>query len=159
AHLYVGPIPAQAAIERCEQLLASVRGDRVLEATVKRPLALFYAMIERPEEAIRLAGEASDVLNELNLRTAQVYRHVVAYALELPGDTAGAEAEYNEIWGYFRAPRPELVDTRAQGAIIELGRLYCDQRRWDEATAILPNLHGTGQTPLRVSRGIAVEAR
>jgi class 3 adenylate cyclase/tetratricopeptide (TPR) repeat protein len=159
AHLYEGPTPAPIAIERCEQILASVRGDRVLEATVKRPLAVFYAMVERADEAIRLAGEAADVLNELNLRTAHVYRRVGAYALELAGDSEGAEAELNEIWAYFRALRPEVVDTRAQTAIIELARLYCDQERWDEATAILPYVHGTAQTPLRVSRGIAVEAR
>src|SRR5262249_12410803 len=40
-YLPSGPTPAADAIERCEALLRSARGDRLLEATVKRPLALF----------------------------------------------------------------------------------------------------------------------
>ena len=58
----------------------------MLEATVKRPLALFYAMALRSAEATDALDEANRVYDELNSRTWQVYRWVGAYARELAGD-------------------------------------------------------------------------
>ena len=136
AYLVGGATPAGAAIERCEQLLASVRGDRVLEATVKRPLALFYAMALRPAEANDAMDEAALVFDELNSRTAQVYRWVGAYARELAGDLEGAERELTGMFEYFRDLRGGEIDTRASGASDRLAHLYCDQGRWDEAAEI-----------------------
>jgi class 3 adenylate cyclase/tetratricopeptide (TPR) repeat protein len=136
-YLCGGPTPAAEAIVRCEELLESVRGDGVLEATVMRPLALFYAMSERRDEALELLSQANLVLDELNLRTAQVYRHVVAYARELTGDRDGAEHELRKMWTYFGNLRVNDVDTRAVRAAIMLARLYCDSDRWDEADEML----------------------
>jgi DNA-binding SARP family transcriptional activator/class 3 adenylate cyclase len=157
AYLVDGPTPAAAAIDRCEQLLDSVQDDRVLEATVQRPLALFHAMTERPAEAIRLLDEAGDVLDDLSLRTAQVYRWVGAYARELAGDIAGAESELTAIWAYFRDLRPGQIDTRARVATTELARMYCDLRRWDDADATLE--YGRSASAVQPSRLLAVEAR
>jgi class 3 adenylate cyclase len=160
SYLYAGPTPAAAAIERCEVLLETARGDRVLEATVKRPLALFYAMSSRPEEALRLAREASHVLDELNLRTAQVYRRVGSYALELAGDLDAAEHDLRAIWTYFRVLRADQLDTRARLAMTELARLYCDQGRWDDAAATIADGDAAGRNlPGRPARELAVEAR
>lgn len=137
AYLVGGPTPAGAAIERCQQVLESVGGDRVLEATVKRPLALFYAMVARPADANETLDEAAAVLDELNLRTAQVYRFVAADARELAGDLEGAERELLAMFDYFRDLRGGRIDTRASHATVRLARLYCDQQRWDEAAEAL----------------------
>jgi tetratricopeptide (TPR) repeat protein len=164
AYLRDGPTPASIAMERCEELLDSVRGDRVLEATVKRPLALFYAMSLRTADALRLVGEASDVLDELELRSAQVYRRVGVYALELAGDLDAAERHARAIWTYFRNLRPDQLDTRARDAIVELARLYCDQGRWGEAAEAMADADSLGRDRQRAGRAgsareIAVEAR
>jgi class 3 adenylate cyclase len=136
AYFVGGATPAGAAIERCEQLLASVRGDRVLEATVKRPLALFYAMALRPAAASDAMDEAALVFDELNSRTAWVYRWVGAEARELAGDLEGAERELIGMFEYFRDLRPGEIDGRASGACDRLAHLYCDQGRWDEAAEV-----------------------
>jgi tetratricopeptide (TPR) repeat protein len=146
-YLVSGPTPAEAGIRRCEQLLDSVRGDRVLEATVKRPLAVFYAMAGQPAEANAALDDAALVLDELDLRTAENYRWVAAYARELAGDLAGAERELKRMFTYFRDLRDAELDTRARDATIELARLYCDERRWDEAVDALaydPDATGAG---------------
>jgi tetratricopeptide (TPR) repeat protein len=135
-YLVDGATTAGATIERCEELFASVRGDRVLEATVKRPLALFYAMALRPAEANDTLDEALLVFDELSSRTAQVYRWVGAYARELAGDPEGAERELIGMFEYFRNVRGGEVDTRAKTASDRLAHLYCDQGRWDEAAEI-----------------------
>jgi class 3 adenylate cyclase/tetratricopeptide (TPR) repeat protein len=135
-YLVDGATPAAAAIRRCEALLASVSGDRVLEATVKRPLALFYAMALRADEAKEAMDEALTVFDELSSRTAQVYRWVGAEARKLAGDLEGAERELRGMFEYFRDLRPGEVDTRASTASDLLAHLYCDQGRWDEAAEV-----------------------
>jgi hypothetical protein len=136
-YLVSGSTPAAAAIARCEQLLESVRGDRVLEATIKRPLALFYAMAGQPAEANEALGDAALVLDELDLRSAEVYRWVVAYARELAGDLEGAEGELKRMFTYFSRLRGAQIDTRASHATVELARIYCDEQRWEEAVEVL----------------------
>jgi class 3 adenylate cyclase len=161
-YLSRGPTPAGEAIERCAQLLEFARGDRVLEATVKRPLALFNAMLARVDEAEALLSEAALVLDELSLRTSQVHRGVVAYARELNGDLAGAERELNTVFDYFRTLRHGRVDTRARIATTELARLCCDLRRWDEAAEFLAyGQHGEpgGDAHNTSGRLLAVRAR
>jgi class 3 adenylate cyclase len=135
-YLIQGATPAAAALVRCEQLLAAAYGDRVLEATVKRPLSLFYAMALRPTEARDALDEAKLVYDELNSRTWQVYRWVGAWALELAGDLDGAERELKAMFEYFRDLRPGEIDSRARGATDRLAHLYCAQGRWDEAVEI-----------------------
>jgi DNA-binding SARP family transcriptional activator len=154
-----GSTPAIAAIARCEELLASAHDDRVLEAQVRQPLALFYAMAGRADDAVGCLGEASSVLDELpDTRHKYLYHEVVVYAHELLGDPAGAESELERMWRYFRDFRGEPGDTRAANAAVELARLYCDQGRFDEAADMLA--YGvTGQAEARLLRRSAVRAR
>jgi hypothetical protein len=158
-YLCNGPIPAGEAIARCEELLRSVRGDRLLEATVKRPLAMLYAMQVRPEQALELLGQAGLVLDELNLRSMEVYRGLVAYAKELAGDRLGAEQELEKMWLYFHNLRGEAVDIRAVEATTQLARLYCDEGRWKKAAEMLTYGHGTALNNARRASRLAVEAR
>jgi hypothetical protein len=154
-YLVVGTTPAGAAIERCEQLLASVRGDRVLEATIKRPLAMFYAMALRPAEASDALDDAAVVSRELSSRAWQVYRWVGAYAFELTGDLDGAERELTEMFEYFQHLRGGEIDRRARGAIIRLAHLYCDQRRWDDAVEVLAYDPEAGRHDAEISARLA----
>ena len=160
--IVAGPMPVGEGIVRCEELLASARGDRVLEATVKRPLAALYAMASKPGEALELLAQAGLVLDEFNLRSTQLYRLIVAYARELADDRAGAEHELETMWLYFRGVRGDTVDVRACRAAVELARLYCDARRWDEArelVAYVPaDITGLSVGTITMIR-LAVEAR
>jgi tetratricopeptide (TPR) repeat protein len=122
-----------------------------------RPLALFYAMSERANEALELVSQANLVLDELNLRTAQVYRHVVAQARELAGDRDGAEHELKTMFTYFRNLRINDVDTRAVRTATTLARLYCDAGRWDEAADTLH--YGRTVDTSRDAHRLAVRAR
>jgi hypothetical protein len=159
--LVPGSTPALTAIGRCEQLLEMVDGDRVLEATVKRPLGLFHAMAARPVEANQALEDAAAVLDELDLRSAEVYRWVVAYARELVGDLEGAERELKRMFTYFRDLRGAQIDTRASNATVELARIYCDERRWDEAAEVLAyDLNGgSGSGAIGTTYRLAIRAR
>jgi len=155
-YLCAGPVPAAEAIVRCEELLESVAGDQLLEATVKRPLALFQAMQGHAGKALALHHEAGVILDELNLRSMEVYRQFAAYTLRLAGDRLGAEAELKRMWLYFRDIRGDAFDNRAANAAAELGHLYCDDGRWDEAADM--DAFGRNSDD-RESRVLTLEAR
>ena len=60
--LWLGPTPVGEAIPRCDELLASSRGDRGLEAAVSRSLSALYAMAGRFEEAREHVERSGPVL-------------------------------------------------------------------------------------------------
>ena len=162
AYLCDGPTPASIAIERCEDLLDSVRGDRVLEATVKRPLALFYAMSLRPADALRLVGEASDVLDELELRTR---RSTVGWASTrsswpgtstLPSVTRGRSGPTSATSGPTSSiPGPATRSSSSLACTATRAAGGRRPRRWRTPTAWV----ATYSAPRRSAREIAVEAR
>ena len=154
-----GSTPALEAITRCEELLGLARGDRVLEATIKQPLALFYAMAGRPDEAEDRLVEALLVYDELpDTRFKYLYRWIVADTRALLGDRAEAEEQLLRIWRFFRDFQGKTVDTRAVNTALKLARLYCDQHRFNEAAQMLtygPEAQAGWRAPYR----FAVQAR
>ena len=158
-YLPSSPTPALEAITRCEELLGLSRDDRVLEATIKQPLALFYAMAGRPDDAEERLGEALLVYDELpDTRFKYLYRWVVAEARVLLGDPAEAEEQLLRIWQFFRDFQGKTVDTRAVNTALALARLYCDHGRFDEAARLLaygPEVQVGWRAPYR----FAVQAR
>ena len=155
--------PVGVAIDRCEQLLSSTEPDRVLEALIKRFLAWFYAMADRPDEAIELVRESSLVLDELNQRTFSLYRTAAAQAKELAGDRAGAEQELLKRWSYFSERSDHGIDHIAVETAYRLATFYCDSGRWDDAerfASMYRDLPLTGRHALEVAANrLAVEAR
>ena len=154
-----GSTPALEAITRCEELLGLARDDRVLEATIKQPLALFYAMAGRPDDAEERLVEALLVYDELpDTRFKYLYRWIVADTRALLGDPAEAEEQLLRIWRFFRDFQGKTVDTRAVNTALALARLYCDQGRFDEAARMLtygPEAQAGWRAPYR----FAVQAR
>ena len=158
-YLSHGPTPAVEAITRCEELLGSARDDRVLEATIKQPLALFYAMAGRPADAEERLGEALLVYDELpDTRFKYLYRWIVADTRVLLGNPAEAEEQLLRIWRFFRDFQGKTVDTRAVNTALSLARFYCDQRRFDDAARMIA--YGPeAQVGWRAPHRFAVQAR
>jgi DNA-binding SARP family transcriptional activator len=151
--------PVGDAIARLEELLESVRGDRVLEAVAGGRLGSVYAMAGRADEALALLHEADAVLGGgSRVRYSRVF---LGYGMELAGDRAGAERQYEAAWLYWRDVRPGGFDRRAVGSAVNLARFYCDDGRWDDAENLLVFVR---QVPVHPDRPVqsdllAVEAR
>jgi tetratricopeptide (TPR) repeat protein len=136
--LSINPTPVSDAILRCEKLLRSSRGDRVLEAVITRFLALLSAMAGRFDESREQVRRSSVVLDELSYLTASwVYRVTAGHAKELSGDHAGAELEYRAARQGFDELGDAPIDERAIQAVTYLAHLYCDGGRWDDAERCL----------------------
>ncbi len=133
-----GPAPVPDALARCEELMAAAQGDRLFEALTMWAFSYLLAMAGRREEARERIARSLPVLDATHhLLAIRVYRVLVAEALELAGDLAGAEEQLLLKWQHFRDERVWVPDARAMQAAYQLGQLYCDQRRWDEAVQCL----------------------
>jgi class 3 adenylate cyclase len=140
-YLVGGPAPVVEIIDRCQALLPTAVGDRVLEATVKRMLGVAFVMDGRPGAGLELIDESGRVLDEANLLTiSAMYRSNAAYAKELAGDRAGAEREWLARWSYFEHAASGAPDRRAAESAYRLALLYCEDERWDEAERIATRL-------------------
>jgi class 3 adenylate cyclase/tetratricopeptide (TPR) repeat protein len=150
-----GGTPVPEATRLFEELLESTKGDRLVEAVVKRFLARYYAMACRYEEALELAHETQPVLEELNQRALSwVYRNSDIWLFA--GDRISYEKEMLAYWRYFRSAEGNLAKPP-----LDLVGFYCDEGRWEEAAELLGSgrdeslLPTPGSTPHRS----AVEAR
>ncbi len=162
--LFTGPTPADVALERCEQLARGTRSDRVVEALVKRYQGVFYAMAAEPALALQLIEESSQVLDELDQQIfSWLDRNRAAYARELAGDLPGAEREYLARWQYF-ARHGDRSKLWAVASACNLGLLYCDERRWDDAERVAAEIRDVRlpdgiQTIAEAMLRLALEAR
>ena len=126
-----GPTPLSEGLARLEALHASERGTKALEASVIRPIAGFYAMQGRFDEARDLLAQARSIHEEL---ASPVYLRTLAFwigPLEmLAGEPAAAEEELRLACEFFQA-RGE------QGLLSTLAAFLADalyaQGRFDEA--------------------------
>ena len=133
-----GPTPVPEALRRCESLLNSSAGDRVLEAVITRNRAFLTAMAGRGDEALELVRTSSRLLDDLDYLTiTRVHRVVAGEARALAGDRAGAEQEFREAWLGFRETASYAIDERAMHAAGYLAGLCCDEGRWDEAAELI----------------------
>jgi class 3 adenylate cyclase len=136
-YLLHGPTPAGEAISRCARLLNGATGERVLAAEIRRSLGVLYAMTGRSDDALELLEKSSLVLDELSVMTATLTRSEAAYGRVLAGDNDGAEHELKTMWSLLHEASAHRIETRALRAAIELARLYCDERRFEEADEVL----------------------
>jgi tetratricopeptide (TPR) repeat protein len=149
--LNLGPVRVGAAIPRCEQLLETSRGDRVLEAAIGRRLAELLAMAGRFEETRDYLARAAPVLDEAWIESASWGSLASASrARELMGDYEGAERDLRaQSLAYpVEEGKPQAIAIRSAH---RLAALYCDQGRWEEAEQCI--------TPYRAERLDEVEAR
>jgi class 3 adenylate cyclase/tetratricopeptide (TPR) repeat protein len=126
--LFWGPTPLDEALPRVEALLASARDEKSLTAWAIRPVAGFYAMQGRFDEARALLAEARAILEELG-RTVDI--QTLAFwigPLELmAGNAAEAERVSGEACAFLEAAGERgWLSTMAgfrSTALYELGRL------------------------------------
>ncbi|HET6380906.1 MAG TPA: adenylate/guanylate cyclase domain-containing protein [candidate division Zixibacteria bacterium] len=92
-----GPTPVPDAIRRCEELLATVRGDRRSEALVRSPLALLYAMTGQFDRARTTYAEARKMLTDLGTGLLAAATSTWLAQIEiLAGGLETAEAELRQ---------------------------------------------------------------
>jgi DNA-binding SARP family transcriptional activator len=161
--IWMGPTPTGEAISRYEELLASNRRDRALEAILRRFLSAVLAMSGRFDEARELIRRSDAVLAELNqLLQFWVFRDAAAEAKELLGDRTGAQQELTAKWLRFREFRGRNPDPRAMQPAYLLALMCCEDGRWDDAERFVA--YGrTAPEPLYYTRervlGLAANAR
>ena len=129
--LLYGPAPAEAAIERCEGMLAQADDNPVLEAAVMCSLAGLYGMRGRFEEARELIARAEVTYTELGLRLPIAGLTQITGAVELLADEAG-EAERHLQRGFAILAEAGRKSFLAAQAAFVARALYA-QDRFDEA--------------------------
>jgi class 3 adenylate cyclase/tetratricopeptide (TPR) repeat protein len=129
--LYFGPTPVQEAIERCEQFLHDVSGDRPLEAAIGSSLAGLHAMQGDFDQARELWATADNLYETLHLNFRRAVRSYIPGSIEtLAGDYDAAERELR--WGYEMLEQMGEKSSRATIAGFLAEAVY-EQGRDDEA--------------------------
>lgn len=90
--LWRGPVPAPEAVARCRALLAAHgEGRPTVRLTLNCPLAVLYALQDRPREARACLAEARALAGKLRFAEAEVFLPVFGAAVEaLLGDGPAA---------------------------------------------------------------------
>ncbi|MEU0146353.1 AAA family ATPase [Streptomyces sp. NPDC006288] len=89
--LWRGPVPAPEAVARCRALLdAHGEGRPTVRLTLNRPLAVLYALQDRPREAHACLAEARELAGRLRFAEAEVFLPVFRAAVETLLGHAGA---------------------------------------------------------------------
>lgn len=133
----------EAGLQACEQAIAIARalGDEPCTGLYLVLRGTGYAQSGRPAEAAKAYGEALAIYRRLAQAQPQVYEPDVAMTLNNLGTVLRhlrrleqAEEAYTEALEIAR--RHDIPDQRAQTAS-NLGRLWIEQERWEEAVAVL----------------------
>jgi DNA-binding SARP family transcriptional activator len=133
-----GSTPADEAIQRFEGLRSSTQNDAVLDAGIRRCLALVLAMAGRFNESREHLSASSRILDredETSLSLSS--RWHVAEAKVLAGDVAEGEQDIVAAFLSVRDARGEGYESRALRAAALLALHCCDQGRWDEAAGYI----------------------
>ncbi|MBA3364821.1 MAG: AAA family ATPase [Actinobacteria bacterium] len=110
--LVMGPAPVQDALRRCEEMLAAVRGNRLMEANVATSLAALEAMRGAFPKARSLSERGERIYDDLGLRLALVNAWEIAGYVELlAGDAAAAE-------GFVRRGYELLAAARGKASVL-----------------------------------------
>src|SRR5262249_3077642 len=136
-HLFDGATPVGEAIPRLEALRVSTRNDPILERGVRRCLGSLLAMGGRFADS-REHLDATSAFDEPDQTSLDLSSHwMIAHAMELAGDIAGAEATLLRAFVSMREKQGGRPEGRALRAAAYLALLYCDQERWNEAAECL----------------------
>src|SRR5207344_2021340 len=131
ASLLFGSLPAPEGIERCEDLLAQVAGQRDAEAGVLEALASLHAMRGRFDEARELHRRGARTYADLSEEARLTRLTAVGTRIELlAGDRKAAERELRSAYETYEA-RGENGSVAAVAA--SLARLASEVGRDDEA--------------------------
>ena len=125
--LFWGPTPLAEALPRVEALLESARGEKSLTAWTIRPVAGFYALQGRFDEARALLAEAHEILVELGRTVDDVTLAFWNGPLELlAGNPAEAARVVGEACDFLEAAGERgwlsTMATLHASALYDLGR-------------------------------------
>ena len=125
--LHYGPTPVDAAIVRCEQLLAEAEGDRSLAAALMSTLGGLNAMRGDFDRARALWAHARSLYEELGLQHKRAVRSLIPAAIELlAGDPLAAERELRVGYDTLAAMGERWVRATLAAylaaVLVELGR-------------------------------------
>ena len=154
--MHFGPMSAEKAILRCEEILSGAGDDRTLDAGMRGILAGLHAMRGRFEEARELYTAAFAILEQLGLQLRMATRRTISGAVELlAGDPVAAERELR--WGYERLDQMgERIDR--PGIAAQLAEALYQQNRYDEAERFV-EVSEQGLPNARVRYRFAVRAK
>jgi class 3 adenylate cyclase/tetratricopeptide (TPR) repeat protein len=138
--LHFGPTPVDEALQRCDDLLESARGNKLAEAGVMQSVAGLKAMRGDFDEARSLCAGAESICEELGLRLIRVGITETSGGLELlAGDPSAAEVAFRR--GYDIASTAGDVRFVAyQGGLVAEALLA--QGRPDEAAMLVDECEG-----------------
>ena len=154
--MHFGPMPADNAIPRCDEILRRAGGDRTLDAGIRGILAGLHAMRGRFDEARELYASGFAILEQLGLQLRMATRRTVSGAVELlAGDPVAAERELR--WGFERlSEMGERIDR--PGIAAQLAEALYQQNRYDEAKFFV-EISEEGVPNARVRYRFAVRAK
>ena len=129
------PIPADAAVDRAEQLLQEASGDLWAEADLLKPLCVLYAYIGRAADAREALTRSQSIFTRFGAKLALAESAIPAGDVENTlGDPAAAERHLREGYEALRAMGERGYLGDIAGMIAET--LYA-QGRFDEAQQML----------------------
>jgi class 3 adenylate cyclase/tetratricopeptide (TPR) repeat protein len=130
---YVGPLPVEEGIARCESIRAQLGELRRSQALVLQHLAALRAMRAEFPAARHLLAESHAILTELGVTMHTAVSHHEAYVALACGDIAEAEAVLRTGYARLEAmgEKALLADTAAM-----LARVIAEQGRFEEAWAL-----------------------
>jgi predicted ATPase/class 3 adenylate cyclase len=131
AALVYGPVPAEEALRRCDDIRTRARGDRRVEAAVLEAEAELSAMLGRFDETAERIDRAESILEDLGLALVALTSGEVRGAVErLAGDSVAAERALRRTYeGLERLGERGFLSTIAA----ELAQTIYAQGRFDEA--------------------------
>ncbi len=129
-----GPTPVAEGIQRCQEILREVTGDRKSEAEVFAPLGVFEAMRGNFDDARKLVNEHAGIMRDLGLAYLSWTNSIARWDIEmLAGD--GASAEYAVRVPYDASPLSDTDQDRLT-YVTRIAYALCAQRRYAEALAL-----------------------
>lgn len=150
--LWRGPVPVPDAVVRCRSLLSAHGAGRpTVRVTLNCPLAVLYALQERPDEAYRCLAEAERLAGKLGFAEAEVFLPVFRATVE---GLLGNGTEALDLLGRADAAARRTGAAGMRTAVaLDAARLELDAGREAPAAA---RLAGVGDTS-GLSRADAVD--
>ncbi|MFI2782976.1 adenylate/guanylate cyclase domain-containing protein [Streptomyces sp. ALB3] len=132
--LWRGPVPAPEAVSRCRALLAAHgEGRPTVRLTLNCPLAVLYALQDRPREARGCLAEARELAGKLRFAEAEVFLPVFGAAVEaLLGHSAAA---LELLARADRAARRADAGGLRTAVALDAARIELDEGRTPQAAA------------------------
>jgi ATP/maltotriose-dependent transcriptional regulator MalT len=153
----VGPMPVEAAVRRCREILEEAAGDRRSEAVAANALAYLEAIRGRFDEARVLAARSRTILEDLGMVMMIAAQNAWAGQVEmLAGDPAAAEelwrSTYETLDGLGEKGNLSTIAAFLAEALFALGRPDEAERFTDVSEQTATSDDVTSQIAWRVTR-------